>query len=74
MGFVSSIFRGAKPKAQAAPPAAAPKETPKEEIYGTEDEQAKRALLKRNFGGQDPAALGVTAPATVSRRTLLGPS
>jgi len=69
--FIGGVFGGSAPKAApvaapvAAPAAVAPVET--------EEERQKKAKLALNAGDLNPSSpLGVTAPATVTKRNLLG--
>lgn len=75
MGFVSKIFGGlmggGKPKAP-QPVAPKPAEPTPDQLYGTEEERKAKSRLALNAGGSDPASLGTTSPANVTRRNLLG--
>jgi hypothetical protein len=69
---VGSIFGGgSKPKA--APVVAPVKAEPAiDDLIGTEEERQKKARVALNAGDQNANPLGVTAPATVTKRNLLG--
>lgn len=71
---VSSVF-GGSPKPKAAPVVTTqPTETKPslDELIGTEEERKKKARVAMTAGDQNANPLGVTAPAQVTRRNLLG--
>lgn len=69
---VGSIFGGGE-KPKPAPVVVAPKPEPTlDDLIGTEEERKKKARVALNAGDQNANPLGVTAPASVTKRNLLG--